>query len=347
MDEKNINLHLSRILSGYYIFLYDNKRYKLKYPNIDIKYEADILFQEEYNKLRFSDWPTKESIVNNLIELGIWTYDGDNKLKSLEKQTEDLKVELFKNFLNPSKIKSIRRNLSNVENSYNNLFLKRHSFDHITIEGYCENIKNQFLLIHSIHNDKNELFLLNNNDSILFMSLCSKISENNISIADFKKIARSSLWRNYWSANKNNILGKPTIEWTDEQKTLVVLTKMYDSAYENPECPPDSIFEDDDMFDGWMILQRRENEKNKNKNRIEKALPGKMNKANEIFIVANSKEEAKDIYNLNDTEGMHIIKERESFLRNKNNNVKEAELPDVQRNIIIQSNENRKQIRKK
>ena len=115
---------------------------------------------------------------------------------------------------------------------------------------------------------------------------------------------------------------------------------MYDSAYEHPECPPDSVFEDDDMFDGWMITQKRENEKNRNKNRTEKLLEGKkLDKAGEIFIVANSKEEAQNIYGLNDHTSRHIIKERESLLKSTSQIIDDANLPDVKRELVVQANQ--------
>ncbi|NCA30865.1 MAG: hypothetical protein EBS93_09130, partial [Chitinophagia bacterium] len=127
---------------------------------------------------------------------------------------------------------------------------------------------------------------------------------------------------------------------TDEQKTLVVLTKMYDSAYQHPECPPDSVIEDDDMFDGWMIVQKRENEKIKNKNRTEKMLEGKnLNKAGEVFIMANSQEEANNIYDLNESASRHIIKERESIIKQSQGIIDVAQLPDIQRNLTTLSNE--------
>jgi len=38
MEERLISLYLSRILSGYYFIFYNNKKYKVKYPNIHVKY---------------------------------------------------------------------------------------------------------------------------------------------------------------------------------------------------------------------------------------------------------------------------------------------------------------------
>ncbi|NDG31617.1 hypothetical protein EB118_16310 [bacterium] len=114
---------------------------------------------------------------------------------------------------------------------------------------------------------------------------------------------------------------------------------MYDSAYEHPECPVDSVFEDDDMFDGWMIHQRRENEKLRSKNRTEKILEDKkLDKANEVFIMASSKDEAKSIYDLNDNTAMNIIKERNQAILGKTE-VQLSELPDIQRELQIQQNQ--------
>lgn len=342
MDQRTLGIYLSRILSGFYLFIYGNKQYKLVYPDISIKYQAELYANQEYDNNRFNDWITEDTIIDMLVSIGLWTYTGDNNLKNIEKQIDDLKVDLYNNSLNPNKVKSLRKNLDNFKESYNKLYSIRHSLDPYTVNGYSQILKNQYILIHSLYNDQNDrLFLdLNNLDYNLLNMLSEHIAQEMIDIKTFKMIARSDQWRNYWSANKENLFDKSTVNWTDEQKTLVVLTKMYDSAYEHPECPPDHIFEDDDMFDGWMLHQKRENEKLRNKNRTEKMLEGKnLSKAGEIFIMANSQEEAQNIYNLNDNTSRHIIKERSAMIQRSVGNVEDKEFPDIQRNILTQSNE--------
>jgi hypothetical protein len=114
---------------------------------------------------------------------------------------------------------------------------------------------------------------------------------------------------------------------------------MYDSAYEHPDCPNDKVIEDDDMFDGWMIYQRRENDKAKDKNRANKLLEGKnLDKAQEVFLMAKTNEEAQNIYNLNDNQSRNIIKEREKMISNLRS-VEHSKLPDVQRDLVVQSNQ--------
>jgi len=349
MDQRDLGMYISRILSGYYVFIYNNTRYKLVYPNTDIKYEAEIYALEEFDKNKFNDWISEEDILDYLVNMGLWSYGGDNNLKKIEDQIENLKVDLYKNFLNPTKIKSIKRTLSNTKASYNKLYCVRHSLDQYTINGYSQTLKNNYILINSIFDcNNNRIFpCYEETDYRLLNELSLAISENIIDIEVFRKIARSDSWKNYWSANKENLFDRSTVNWTDEQRTLVILTKMYDSAMEHPECPPDSVFEDDDMFDGWMIVQRKENEKLRNKNRTEKLLEGKkLDRAGEIFVMAQSQEEASNIFDLNDPNARHIIKERQKILSKSDQQISETNLPDVKRNLVMQSNQQFKNSRK-
>jgi len=342
MDNRIIGIYLSRILSGFYIFIYKGQKYKLIYPNISVKYDAELYAEEEYENNKFNDWIQDDQIIDTLVSLGLWSYNGDESLKNIENQIEDLKIDLFKNFLSKEKTKSIRRTLDNTREAYNRQNSNRHSLDHLTVSGYINNIKHQYILVHSLYYDNNQpVFNIKEYvDYTLLNNLSSIIASNTIDFTTFRQIARSDNWRSYWSANKDFIFDKAAIDWTDEQRTLISISKMYDSAYQHPNCPQDNVINDDDMFDGWMILERRENEKNKNKNRIEKMLEGKnLSKANEVFLMADSQDEAKNIYGLNDNTSRHIIKERNKAIISSNKDIQEADLPDVQRNLVTQGNQ--------
>lgn len=341
MDNKDIGLYLSRILSGFYVFSYNNTKYKLVYPDISIKYEAELYAKEEYENNKYNNWIKEEEIVYILTDIGVWNPKGDQQLKNMEKEIDDYKVDLYKSVLNPNKVKTIRQTLSNIKAAYNKNYDTRHSLDHLTTEGFCTILKNQYILVNSIRNmDDNLLFNnLKETDYTILNKISSIINSNIIQMSKLKQIARSDIWRNYWSANKDNIFNKACINLTDEQKSLIVVTKMYDSAYDHPDCPSDNIIEDDDMFDGWMISQRRENEALKNKNRADKLLDGKnLGNAQEVFLIANSKEEADNIYNLNDNRSRHIINERNAVVLNSNQEISDNNLPDMQRNLQMESN---------
>jgi hypothetical protein len=348
MDSLNIDLYLSRILSGYYLFIYKQNQYKLIYPNINVKYTAEIYIQNEYEANKFNSWIQENEIIDSLISLGLWTFHGDENLKKLETQIEDIKVDLYKNHYNNTKLKSLRRQLSTTKSIYNHQYNIRHSFDQYTLKGYLDLIKNQYILAHSIYDLKNNLIFtdLDNIDYSLLNSISNIIYNNSIDTSTYRKIARSNLWHNYWSSNNTNLFNNSVIDWTDEQKMLVMFTKMYDNAREHSESPPDIVFEDDDLFDGWMITQKRENEKQKNKNRAAKVLDNKnLKNANEVFLVAESQEEAQNVYDLNDASSRHIIRERTSLINN-NEQIAEQNLPDVQRQLVMQRNQQSKGARK-
>jgi len=349
MDQFNIDLYLSRILSGYYLFAYKENQYKLIYPSINTKYSAELYIEAEYEKNKFNSWLQEEEIIDSLISLGLWTFNGDENLKKIEDQIEDIKVDLYKNHYNTTKLKSLRRQLSNTKNLYNHKYNTRHSFDQYTLKGYLDLLKNQYILAHSIYDLNDQLIFqdIDNIDYNVLNSISNIIYDNSIDTGMYRKIARSNLWHNYWSSNNKYLFNNSVINWTDEQKMLVMFTKMYDNAREHSECPPDAVFNDDDLFDGWMISQRRENEKQKNKNRASKILDNKnLKNANEVFLVAGSQEEAQNVYDLNDASSRHIIRERTSLINN-NNQIQEQNLPDVQRQLVMQRNQQSMGARKK
>lgn len=342
MEDRTIHLYLSRILSGQYIFIHKNVQYCLVYPNIDLKYRAEIYANQEYEDSKYNDWISQEDLKYVLIDFGLWKLQWDIDLEKTEKKIEDTKIELYKNHLNPAKIKTIRKSLSSLVKSQTRLLNAKHAFDHITLEGYCNTIKNDYLLIHSIYDANNNLvFDKDNTDLKLLSELSTVILNNNIEPSDFKEIARSAVWRNYWGANQSDLFGRPTIDWTDEQKTLVVISKMYDQIYEHTECPPDKVIEDDDMLEGWMLLQKREHEKNKNRQNVDKLIPDNLRNAQEIFITANSREEAKAIQDMNDIAAQQIINERRQVI-GRENSVAEQNLPDIRRDLVTQLNSQRK-----
>jgi len=347
-DEKHLSLYLNRILSGRFSFIYSDIVYNLVYPDIEVKYKAELYAEKERELNKYNEWIREEDIVYWLVDAGLWNPMMDKRLEEMEKQIENLKVDLYNSLLNPGKTKPIRKTLEHTRKQYNKFFQVRHSFDHLTLNGYCDSLKNQIFLIEGLR-DSNNVHIFNTdpdgtNNSSLFFSLSYYINEQTIEINTFKSLARSDIWRSYWGANKDQIFNKPVINWTDEQKTLVVLSKMYDSAYEHPECPDEVVINDNDMFDGWMLTQRRENETSKKKRRSDKILEGKnLGNAKEIYLVAQSKEEAENIYNLNDAGSRNIIRERNQTIMQSDKGVAESRMPDVQRDLVMQTNQKFKQ----
>jgi hypothetical protein len=127
----------------------------------------------------------------------------------------------------------------------------------------------------------------------------------------------------------------PVSEWTDDQRSLVSFSQMYDSIYEHPECPSEAVIDDDDTLDGWMIFQKRKVEKAKKQQSIDEMNPNLKN-AGEVFLFGKNSNEVEEIMSLNSPEALHKIKEKINFI-NKFGSTEDSSLPDVKRDLISQA----------
>jgi hypothetical protein len=340
ISSDNILLLIYRISLGKLVFSYDNETYILYAPSHETKYESELIYSNIIEDQKYEDWWRKENLSYILTKLGIWNPDYDKALTKVEKNIENSKFSLYSNRLNNDKIKNIRRDLDNYKKEYQRLLGIKHSLDYLTLEDFAETKKNQFIITQCLHykNSNNKVFEenLNDIDYNKFDKIISSIAQYMISIEIYKQIARHESWKMIWYANKNNIFGKPAIELTDEQKTLISISNMYDKIYEHPECPVELVIDDDDMLDGWMIDQKRKNEASK-KEASNQDIVNKHSKAKEIFIVGDE-ENIEEINSLNSLQSKHIIKQRNRVIKNNTDGVDEINLPDVKQELLLKLN---------
>jgi len=188
---------------------------------------------------------------------------------------------------------------------------------------------------------KNNSLIFNNqnntNNYVLFNNVVNELNKHSIGLSDFKKLARSHIWRSYWNVSKNSIFSQQGNNITDDQRTIIGISQMYDRVYEHPECPADEIIEDDDALDGWMIVQKRKIEKDKKQQQVDNLNP-KLKNAQEVFLFANNNDEAQEIVGLNNIEGLNRMKSKIAHV-NKFGLTEESQLPDVQVDLRSQLNQ--------
>jgi len=342
MDDVDIETLLHRILSGYLIFYYKNERYELRKISYSIRYKADLLYNKIVSDEKYSDWIRQDQVDNILINIGLWHKDTNKMMEKLEKSIENLKVELFENFLNTNNQKRIRSTLNRTRESLDKIKSIKTEFNANTLEGYASSIKHEFIICNSLYQNNKKVFDFENKDQNAvslskFNALVTEINKYNITILDFKKLARSYLWKSYWNIKSNQIFPGSVIEWTDDQRSLVSFSQMYDSIYEHPECPSENIISDDDMLDGWMIVQKRKVEKAKKQASIDNVNPSLKN-ANEVFLFGKNKDEAEEIIGLNSQESLGRLKEKLNFINNTGS-ANDSILPDNKRQILSDMNE--------
>lgn len=339
MNDNDIEISIYRILSSKTYFHHENTVYLLKCASIDIKYKALLLYNDIINEEKYQNWIRSDNYENVMISLGVWDNNTNTVIQNLYSALDNLKVELYKAWMMPSQQKPIRKKIEHVKNELNKLLAAKQRFFEHTLEGYADSIRNEYIICQTLYQNNELVFDYSNKSNeksfTKFNNIVQEIDKLSLSLTDIKTIARSPIWRTYWSCNKNvKIFDGCVSEWTDDQRLLYSMSQMYDSIREHPECPEDRVIDDDDMLDGWMIDQRRQQAKNK---KI-KSFDGKnnhMKNANEIFLFPKNEEEFSDVMALNDQEGIMTIKERISFI-DKKGKAEEYELPDVQRSLQAQ-----------
>lgn len=337
MNDAYLEILLHRILSGHLIFYYKQEKYELRKISNILRYEADLLYQKIISDEKYTDWIREENIDNTLINLGLWTKDTINIITKLEKSMDNLKVELFENFINTTNQNKIRNSLNNTRQTVNKIRNIKTEFCANTLEGYAASIKNEYIICNSLFKNNKQIFNYDNPDSdasslSYFNELVNEINKYNISIEQFRKLARHYTWRSYWNIKNNPIFPGTISEWTDDQRSLISFSQMYDSVYEHPECPHDKVIDDDDMLDGWMIVQRRKVEKAKKQANVDSINPNLKN-AGEVFLFGQKPEEIEDILSLNSKESLYRIKEKIQSI-NQSGSVEDSKLPDVRRQIM-------------
>lgn len=331
-----IQLLIHRISIGYFTFSYDDTEYLVTSPSNEIKYHAELLYTKTIEDNLYSKWFRKDSIILFLNKLGLWSDNDDNLLTSLEKQLDHTKLHLYENRFSKGGQNIIRKELESIRKQIDKLNKRKYSMDHLTLEDFAMVKKNEYIIANTLKYKKNNKLVFNtevdNIDSNDFEKLSIEIGKNILSIDTYKEIAKNNSWKNIWYANKYNVFNRAASDLTEEQKTLISLSLMYDRIYEHPECPSEAIIADNDMLDGWMIDQKRKNEAQKKESQ-QNILANRHPGAKEIFVVAQ-KEEVEDIESMNTLQSQMIKKQRNAIIKSRNE-IDEKHLPDVVQQALL------------
>jgi hypothetical protein len=320
-----------RIINGYYYLNINNITYKIVSPSLSIKQQAHDLYLSVIsgNKFDDSNWLRKSETINILQNNQIWNNEKEEQLKILNNRLDDMKIELYLKFLDPTMKKKIKASLETGKNKIQELTNLKNSMDYLTLENYAEGLKNEYIILKTVY-DNNEILAFGDSaDTLFFESIVTAINKSAMGMDTLRAVARNDLWKSYWDAAKENVFPLPAYNWTDEQRLLINLSKMYDSVRDHPESPDDDVTADDDALDGWMLFHKRKVEKERKKTKLMDSVGGKYKNANEIFIVTNSIEEAKEVYSLNDPEAMAAINHMKTLSQTSDKPIQWADLPHV------------------
>lgn len=335
------NNHVHRIVCGYFIVELAGQKYKVVSPNPDILYRADLYYQEVIAENRFDTWASDSDIVKLLISNGEWTAESDENMKKLSGQIDDYKHQAYTAYtqINFPRIKELKSLIQQCRDKESQMKNTRNKYMHLTLEGHAEILRREFILARCIVGYKpDDLYFL------LLNKIQAEVNKQMVGIDDIRKIARTEPWISIWTTSGQNPFRIFKNKFhNDEQRSLVMYTRMYDNVQKHQHCPPPAVINDDDLLDGWLIEQKNNRDNKDNGNKPERK---GWDKAQEIFKVVDKRnkfvsveEQIKDIENMNSGQSKIIKKQREQTLK-KHGVVADNRLPDKQKEIAQKLSDN-------
>jgi len=323
---------ITRIRAGYVPVKMDDLRFKIHFPDIDMALLAQEIYIEAYETAQDEGLLTEEEMVYWLMRQKIWSEEDEKNFhKIVPEHIEYWKVELFNSLLKSNTRKQIRKYLRVAKQEYGRLAGIRRHYDYVTLDGYATYTRNLFTLSHCAKlNDEPVDW-----NFYSLHKLMNAYHGEMLLPEQVRELARTTPWVGLWNVLKMN--GQPfdLNTLTIEQQSLLSWSNMYDKIHESPDCPPDEVLDDDDMLDGWLIIQRRKREADKKKQEIESHINPKMKNADEIIMVAETAADAQKIDMLNPTHVQNIKKQRLKHVQEQGI-VREQEFKDVQQKRSMQ-----------
>ena len=322
---------VEKLLSGVFFFRFHGQIYKIVSPTPEKRNLAEFLAREARQDLNYNQLITKEQLKKVLHQRGIWTSDDDKKLEAAEETIEEIQISIFKNFFNTKAKQSLKRRIAGVRKSIAQAIQKKSSTDHVTLESYTDFVRDRFAVAVSIFDlNGNQQYSAENffdQDCALLDVAYDKWIEEYSVVPHLREISRTNPWKSYWDADKGTgIFNVSASHLNIFQRNVILYCKMYDNARQSPECPPDDVFEDDDAFDGWATLQRKEAEKNRDQKNADK-ISGQ--RGGEIFMLTD-KDDAEKVYDLNSHNERMKIKNRLKEVQDAGGKeIEEHQLSDV------------------
>ena len=339
-----IDLLISRIIAGCFRFAVDGCYYLVRQPGRLRRYKAQQVYDEAIREAELEGLLTDDEIMVMMRSQGLWEDSHDKTIETIKKDIEELKIGLFKSFFRSKEKEITRKTLLSAKREMSRLMSLRSSYSHMGITGYAQIARTRYLVGCGLMDDKGKRLWANDDfygqNTSLLDDAVELYSASQIGESLMRSIARSEHWISVWSCRttSSGIFGRAAADLTDEQRHLLSWSQLYESVQEHANPPSNDIISDDDAFDGWMIIQKRERERQRRESSAESAISGlKLPDSGDIFLVAETDEDIKNIESLNGPQAAAIKRERLAYIAKKGE-VEEQNMPDSRREVQLMAN---------
>lgn len=335
MEHYEREFFISRIDAGYIKYHCDDgKILHLQSPKKKDVYDANEIYVDTLKESSFMGVPFADDILAHLVREGIWTEQMQSDLDVLPDNIDKLKIELFNAAYKSNIRKKIRAYLTVSKEELVKLNDIRHSLDYMTCEGIASFAKWQHIVSASVTYEDNITPYDWEEESLA--ELMAFYQKCNFTEVQIRELARSEPWSSLWVVRKANGTIFPA-PMTIDQQSLIIWSNMYDNIHESPDCPHETVLSDDDMLDGWLLIQRKKREKEQTQKRGQELTSNsKINNSQEIFVPAETQQDAKLIADMNEMYGNVVRKSRLNKVESEKE-VKFGAFGDIKRRIQTES----------
>jgi hypothetical protein len=321
---------INRLLSGRVPCKLSKRTLFIHPPTPDIKHQASILEQELLTDAKYLGLITKEKLFAIMLSRGLWSIDEENRYQAIPSQVETMKQQMWHlhSRFASKKVEQVRKNMIQIKQSYTELAHKKMQYDIFTVEGFAVLSRYEYIIAHSTYDiDGNVPDDIN--DGRLIQTLVNMYLSGLLGDTQTRQVAKSNEWKMLWAAGKTGVLfDRSAAHLTEEQISIINWSRMYDSVYESPDCPGETVLDDDDLLDGWLITQSKKRESDRNQ-RLGDNKGGNKPGLQEVFVPAETSQDADRIDAMNDP-GARATKQQRLRLAQKHGQVKEQNMPDAQ-----------------
>lgn len=287
---------------------------------IDQNFEACLIYDKAYKQAMIDGIMSEDELNEWMLNNGLWSEEKENASERFKKDLEKLKIEIYNNRTDTKLKERIRLYIRAGEKQYAEHLREKTSYYQNSREGYALSEKVSWIIKNcTYHNSK-----LYDFKDISLSYVIDEWQNSILSESIIRELAREEPWKSLWSIRENiniKLFNNQNLEeLTPNQKHLITWSQVYDNIQESVDCPTEEVIKDDDLLDGWFIIQSKKREKE----RLEKDFDSqhtndKIKNSSEVYIVAdpNDKDSIKKINALNDPFAKSIKQQRSELLKNK------------------------------
>jgi hypothetical protein len=329
---------VARIRTGVVVIRRDERVAIIHSPTLMQNLEANQFAIDAYEEAEYSGIMSKEEMLEWMIEKGLWTDKDDERVKGLEKDLEKLKIAIYNNRENDFVREEVRKGIRAGETQLSEMLSKKGEYESNTCEGISLIARYRWIVENCCTYPNGETYDFSEMSPEYVLS---EYQNSFLTEKQLRELARTEPWKSQWSVSSNSgksVFLYPEKEITQDQKGILIWASMYDNIQEHMECPSDTVLEDDDILDGWFLIQRDKRKKEKLEQEFESSTNEKIKNSNEVFMVGNAQDTVAKADALNNPTAKMHKKAREKQIE-RQGNVQQAEFFDERLGKRTQQNE--------